>query len=121
MFTLLLIFGFLLACGVLGEDVRVRKNGADSGIAITVVAAGRYTDSTNTATYTATDEFNYDANTAASGPPTAGNMFLTCVGCLVENTEATTAIKTVNGLAKASVKAVNGLAIASVKTMNGLP
>lgn len=30
------------------------------------------------------------------------------------------AIKTVNGLAKASVKTVNGLAIASVKTINGL-
>lgn len=34
--------------------------------------------------------------------------------------EATTSIKTVNGLAKASVKTVNGLAIASVKTVNGL-
>lgn len=32
----------------------------------------------------------------------------------------TSAIKTVNGLAKASVKTVNGLAIASVKTINGL-
>lgn len=31
-----------------------------------------------------------------------------------------TAIKTVNGLAKASVKTYNGLAIASVKTINGL-
>lgn len=31
-----------------------------------------------------------------------------------------TAIKTVNGLAKASVKTVNGLAIASVKSINGL-
>lgn len=33
---------------------------------------------------------------------------------------STTAIKTVNGLAKASVKTVNGLAIASVKNFNGL-
>lgn len=33
---------------------------------------------------------------------------------------STTAIKTINGLAKASVKTVNGLAIASVKTWNGL-
>jgi len=33
---------------------------------------------------------------------------------------ATSAIKTVNGLAIASVKTVNGLAIASVKTINGL-
>lgn len=33
---------------------------------------------------------------------------------------STTAIKTVNGLAKASVKTVNGLVIASVKTINGL-
>jgi len=33
---------------------------------------------------------------------------------------AVSAIKTVDGLAKASVKTVNGLAIASVKTINGL-
>jgi hypothetical protein len=33
---------------------------------------------------------------------------------------ATSAIKTVNGLAKASVKTFNGLAIASVKSINGL-
>ena len=33
---------------------------------------------------------------------------------------ATTAIKTVNGLAQASVKTINGLAIASVKTFDGL-
>ena len=33
---------------------------------------------------------------------------------------APTAIKTINGLAKASVKTVNGLAIASAKTWNGL-
>ena len=33
---------------------------------------------------------------------------------------ATSAIKTIDGLAKASVKVVNGLAIASVKTWNGL-
>lgn len=33
---------------------------------------------------------------------------------------STSAIKTINGLAKASVKTVNGLAIASVKTINGL-
>lgn len=32
----------------------------------------------------------------------------------------TSAIKTINGLAKANVKTVNGLAIASVKTFNGL-
>ena len=35
-------------------------------------------------------------------------------------TESGSAIKTINGLAKASVKTVNGLAIASVKTFNGL-
>lgn len=35
-------------------------------------------------------------------------------------TTPTSAIKTINGLAKASVKTVNGLAIASVKTFNGL-
>lgn len=35
-------------------------------------------------------------------------------------TVASSAIKTVNGLALASVKTVNGLAIASVKTVNGL-
>jgi hypothetical protein len=35
-------------------------------------------------------------------------------------TTSSSAIKTINGLAKASVKTVNGLAIASVKTWNGL-
>jgi hypothetical protein len=34
--------------------------------------------------------------------------------------EASSAIKTVNGLAKASVKTINGLVIASVKSINGL-
>lgn len=33
---------------------------------------------------------------------------------------ASSAVKTINGLARASVKTVNGLAIASVKTINGL-
>lgn len=38
----------------------------------------------------------------------------------LEIKQATTSIKTINGLAVASVKTVNGLAIASVKTVNGL-
>lgn len=40
--------------------------------------------------------------------------------CQLKPYVATSAIKTVDGLAKASVKTVNGLAIASVKTINGL-
>jgi len=38
----------------------------------------------------------------------------------VSETVATSALKTINGLARASVKTVNGLALASVKTINGL-
>lgn len=50
------------------------------------------------------------------------NMFFSTIWALVEYVPAAggSAIKTINGLAKASVKTVNGLAIASVKTWNGL-
>jgi len=51
--------------------------------------------------------------TSATG--TTSDPYLT-----MEHAAPSSAIKTINGLAKASVKTVNGLAIASVKTFNGL-
>jgi len=49
----------------------------------------------------------------AAGGPTEDDF-------LAEVASATSAIKTINGLARASIKTINGLAIASVKTFNGL-
>jgi len=66
------------------------------------------------------DEFNSgnDTSVDASCPALAGTS-AGIIGIEIK-AAATTAIKTVNGLAIASVKTVNGLAIASVKNWNGL-
>lgn len=52
----------------------------------------------------------------------AGTIYIDHIRITVYYTEggSSSAIKTVNGLAKASVKTVDGLAIASVKNINGL-
>lgn len=46
--------------------------------------------------------------------------FIDHIRITITYSAAASAIKTINGLAKASVKTINGLAIASVKTVNGL-
>jgi hypothetical protein len=63
-----------------------------------------------------------------SGPESVGTISHTWSGGgsdgsiagIVLEPAASSAVKTVNGLANASVKTVNGLARASVKTINGL-
>jgi hypothetical protein len=55
--------------------------------------------------------------TATTGGPCS---WQTIYGALQEPVAPSSAIKTINGLAKASVKTVDGLSIASVKTWNGL-
>lgn len=67
----------------------------------------------------------YDTNGGVSGSTTmtatmVGGNNLSVVAESFEPSAAASAIKTIDGLAKASVKTVDGLAIASVKTWNGL-
>ena len=61
------------------------------------------------------------ASTAYRVRAFATNVIGTSYGDTVDYTTAgSSAIKTLDGLAKASVKTIDGLAIASVKTYNGL-
>lgn len=59
-------------------------------------------------------------NTGNASLTIAGSASSWSGGWLVAIQPPQTAVKTINGLAKASAKTFNGLAIASVKTINGL-
>lgn len=74
-----------------------------------VSGGGKYYDSNGA--ITPAGSFSMTQNIASNGPAT---------GVAFTFKPATSAIKTVGGLAKASVKTVGGLAIASVKTIGGL-
>jgi hypothetical protein len=105
---------------VVTSTFRVQKAAANGNENVSVsgspLQVGRFEDASNTDVFTALQDGNY----SALGGGTIGTITLASIGVLIENTEPTSAIKTINGLARASVKAVNGLALASVKTWNGL-
>lgn len=96
------------------------RNGPHALAASTGVVNDRY-GLTTSGICSAGDSGLVSSNTSISwsnaGSPNPGDT--ASVGIVLEPA-ASSAIKTINGLAKASVKTVNGLAIASVKTWNGL-
>jgi len=97
----------------------LRKSGVSAGntISINSSSTGQFEDVTpHTDSFVASDEINYKVVTFG----TAGSLTYNHVGVLITNTESSTFIKTIDGLAKASVKIVNGLTLALMKTWNGL-
>lgn len=94
----------------------LRLNSASSGLSATLTAltTGVFFDNTNTVNIVANDLLAFKFSTGATANSSTGASGFKC------SSAATSAIKTINGLAKASVKTRNGLAIASMKTLNGL-
>ena len=100
------------------SEVRTRENGASGGNVNSINAGttGQFEDTTGSDTLTATDDINYQFLTNG----TSGAITWSHVGCMIENIDPDSAIKTFNGLARASAATVKGLSLASVKTWNGL-
>lgn len=110
--------GFKSASNIRRGDV-ILKNGEFSVVVdkkLKVISSNVYTLGVN-------KNNNFIANGIVVHNFTATNYYakIDHIQIQVYYTEASSSIKTVNGLAKASVKTINGLAIASVKTLNTLP
>lgn len=102
--------------GTVTGGVRVNSADGNQTVSITTLSTGLFEDTSNTDSVASTDDLCYKLDNG-----TANTLTFDWFGMLIEDTSAAaSAIKTINGLAKASVKTFNGLAIASVKTLNGL-
>ena len=103
---------------VLAATVATRKNGAlgNNANPVNTGETGQFEDTTHSDTFAATDDINY--RFVIEG--VSGAITWSHVGCMIENTDPDSAIKTFNGLARASAATVKGLSLASVKTWNGL-
>lgn len=118
---------------------RIKENATGTSSNIVRVKSSSATNDTSALNYTTTYAYTHklttvDPNTSAAW--TTGGLDAVEIGTLENNAVAMvcsyvsgfayytpsvgSAIKTINGLAKASIKTVNGLAIASVKTWDGL-
>jgi hypothetical protein len=99
--------------------IYARSGGADTTLTCTI-STGQSTgsDVAHTPGVTAGNSFTW--HTIPSGTPTAAGQSMLSLVTHIDPPAPSSAIKTVDGLAKASVKTVEGLAIASVNSINGL-